>query len=82
MARLPAANPDMPWIEILDSDHVRTLVDGDLEVFSRSHVYNQMFGSGLAFFGPVQGDWRSIEAIADDITATFREIDRLIEVQK
>lgn len=79
MAQLPAALPDMPWIEIIDRDHVRTLVDGDLEVFHRNHVYGGHPLSGLASFGPVQGDWRMIEVIADDVQAAFREIDRLCQ---
>jgi hypothetical protein len=66
----------MPWITVIDRDHVQTRVDGELETFSRDDVYSKRFGSGLAHFGPVYGDWRAIQDIADDIAAAFREIDR------
>lgn len=71
---LPAAIPDMPWIKVIDRDHVETKVDGEWEVFSREHQFSQQFGSGLATFGPIMGDWRAIEAIADDIARAFEGI--------
>lgn len=71
---LPAAVPGMPWIITIDRDHVKTKVDGEWEVFSRSNQFSQQFGSGLASFGPAIGDWRSIEAIAEDITEAFERI--------
>jgi len=77
--KLPAALPDKPWIIIMDRDHVWTKVDGEKEVFTRNDVYSQQFGSGLAHFGPVYGDWRSIAAIADDIEEAFIEISRLLQ---
>ena len=76
MDKLPAAIPDMPWITVIDRDHVQTRVDGAMETFSRRDVYGGHPMSGLAHFGPVTGDWRSIQDICDDITAAFREIDR------
>ena len=36
---LPAAIPEMPWIATVDRDHVRTMVDGEMEVFSRTDRY-------------------------------------------
>ena len=74
--KLPAAISSMPWIVTIDRDHVRTKVDGEWEIFSRNDFHSGHPMSGLASFGPVQGDWRSIEAIADDIRAAFAETDR------
>lgn len=72
--KLPAAIPEMPWIITIDRDHVKTKVDGEMEVFSRSDRYAGHPLSGLASFGPVQGDWRMIETIASDIKAAFELI--------
>ena len=71
---LPAAIPEMPWIATIDRDHVKTMVDGEMEVFSRTDHYSGHPMSGLASFGPVQGDWRMIEAISFDIRRAFELI--------
>lgn len=71
---LPAAIPEMPWIATIDRDHVKTMVDGEMEVFSRTDRYGGHPLSGLASFGPVQGDHRMIRAIADDIQTAFELI--------
>tara|TARA_R110000868_G_scaffold344294_1_gene605274 strand:+ start:690 stop:929 length:240 start_codon:yes stop_codon:yes gene_type:complete len=69
--KLPAAIPEMPWIVTIDRDHVKTMVDGEMETFSRSDHYGGHPMSGLASFGPVQGDHRMIAAIAEDIQTAF-----------
>ena len=77
--KIPAKIDGFPQFDIIDRDHVRTLVDGEPEVFSRKHRYSQMRGSGLAYFGPVVGDWRMISAIHGDVTELFATLDREIE---
>ena len=66
--------PGMPHIYIVDRDHIQCLVDHEPEVFSRSDVYGGHPMSGLASFGPAQGDHRMIAAIAEDIEEAFRRI--------
>lgn len=68
---LPAAIPEMPWIVTVDRDHVKTTVDGETVVFSRSDRYHGTRSSGYAQFGPVMGDWRMIARIAQDIQEAF-----------
>jgi len=68
---LPAAIPGMPWITTVDRDHVKTMVDGEIVVFSRSDRYCGTRTSGYAQFGPVMGDWRMIDRIAQDIQEAF-----------
>lgn len=67
--------PGMEHLKIIDTDTIEAIVDGSEEPFSRSDRYSQMPGSGLAHFGPVTGDWRMIEAIADDIAEAFTRVD-------
>jgi hypothetical protein len=64
--------PGMEHIRVIDNDHVEVLVDGELENFSRTDVEHGMPGSGLSTFGPVSGDWRMIEIIAEDVAEAFR----------
>lgn len=50
-------------------------VDGEQTTFTRDDV-NRYFsgghgGSGMRSFGSVQGDWRMIDAIAEDARAYF-----------
>jgi hypothetical protein len=56
----------------VDNNHVKTIVDGEEETFSRADEYSQLPGSGFAHFGPVMGDWRMIRAIAEDMEAVFK----------
>ena len=62
-------------IKVIDKNHVSTIVDGEEEIFSRSDTYGGSMGSGWATFGPVGGDWRMIETIAEDIQYCFELMD-------
>jgi len=66
--------PGMDHLKVLDKDHIEAIVDGDPEVFSRGDRYSGHPMSGLASYGNCVGDWRMIQAIADDIMAAFEEI--------
>jgi hypothetical protein len=68
--------PGHPQFEWVDNDHVAAIVDGEREVFSRDDVFSAEPGSGLAYFGPVRGDWRMIQTIEEDVSSAFEFIDR------
>ena len=63
-------------IRVINKDTVETLVDGGPEIFTSSCQLGQQQGSGLAFFGPVFGDHRMIEALAEDIKESFKIINQ------
>lgn len=72
--KLPVRLPEVPGIRIIDRNTVSAVVDGDVEIFKRTDRYGAMFGSGLAQFGPVMGDWRMISNIAEDVRYVFDRI--------
>lgn len=79
MSKIPIKIDGFPQFDVCDRNHVRALVDGEYEVFGRSDQYGGHPMSGLASFGPVQGDHRMIGAIASDVKEMFEALDKEIE---
>ena len=63
-----------PHITVIDSDNVKTIVDDEEQVFNRDDRVTGYQMSGLRHYGPVYGDHRMIEAIADDMRTVFELI--------
>lgn len=59
------------FIEIVDKDTIRAIIDGDWEVFNRADQYSGHPLSGFATYGSVSGDHRMISHIYNEMQELF-----------
>ena len=68
-----------PFIKVIDRDSLRVRTDQGPVVVRREETYSGSWGSGMATYGEIQGDWRQVKAIYDDCQEAFRMLDRVMQ---
>lgn len=61
-------------ISPIDWNHVRVKTDKGEVTVSSSDRYSGSAGSGMASYGAIQGDWRMIERIYEDVQEAFKRM--------